>query len=116
MKKLLLSALATAAFSGCWFIGQPKAMVIVTDKARAHALVAALQAQKADLKEADVAVRVVKKNSPEEVLKCLDWAADKGVKTIGIDGDAYEPGDPRVGPKLKAMNEAGFYVAGVEFA
>lgn len=116
MKKLFLIVVAGAALSGCWFIGQPKAVVIVTEAARAKALVTALQAQIADLKESDVAVKVVKKNSPEEVLNSLQWAADKGIKTIGIDGDSYEPGDPKVAPRLRALNEAGFYVAGVEFA
>lgn len=116
MKKLFLTCCAAAALSGCWFMGQPKALVIVTDQARAKALITALQVQISDLKESEVAVRVVKKNSPKEVLKGLEWAEGKGVKTIGIDGDAYPPGDPEVAPKLKAMNDSGFYVAGVEFA
>lgn len=116
MKKLFLVPFAAAALAGCWFMGQPKALVIVTDQARAKSLMTALQLQVTDLKESEVVVKVVGKNSTEEVLKCLDWAEKKGIKTIGIDGDSYEPGDPKVAPKLKALNAAGFYVAGVEFA
>ena len=116
MKKLFLVCLAAAALSGCRFMGQPKAVVIVTEEARAKSLVTALQVQSADLKESEVAVKLVKKNSPEEVFKWLEWAEKKGIKTIGIDGDSYEPGDAKVSPKLKAMNAAGFYVAAVEFA
>lgn len=116
MKKSILALFAAGALSGCWFMNQPKAVVIVTEAARAKSLIAALQAQVSDLKESEVAVKVVKKNSPDEVLRDLDWAAAKGIKTICIDGDSYAPGDPKVGPKLKAMNASGFYVAGVEFA
>lgn len=116
MRKLAVPALLCAALCGCWFMSQPKAVVIVTDKARAKALITALQAQVQGLDAADVAVRTVGRNAPAEVLKALEWAAGKGIKTVGIDGDSYAPGDPVVGPRLKAMRDAGVYVAGMEFA
>ena len=116
MRRLLLPLFAAALLSGCWFISKPQAVVIVTDKSRAASLITALQAQFPGLKASDVAVKVVARNAPDEVLKWLDWAVGSDVKTVGIDGDSYPPGDPKVAPKLKMMNASGFYVAGVEFA
>lgn len=116
MRKILLPLAACAALCGCWFMNQPKAVVIVTDKARAAALITALQVQVSGLKDSDVAVRTVGRNSPGEVMDALRWASEKGLMTVGIDGDSYDPGDQAVGPRLKAMRESGVYVAGMEFA
>ncbi|MCX5785337.1 MAG: hypothetical protein NTX59_06580 [Elusimicrobia bacterium] len=114
--KRIFFILAAISLSGCWFMNQPKAVVIATDNTRAQSLITALQAQNPELKASKVAVRLVKKNAPSEVLKILEWAAARGIKTIGIDGDTYEPGDPLVGPKLRALRADGVYVAGMEFA
>ncbi|OGR64905.1 MAG: hypothetical protein A2X31_12290 [Elusimicrobia bacterium GWB2_63_22] len=116
MKKLFLVPFAAAALAGCWFMGQPKAVVLVTDQARAKSLMTALQLQNTGLQESEIAVRLVKKNDPGELLEGLKWAAGKGVKAIGLDKDAYAPGDLQIEAILKVLKDDGIYVAGVEFA
>ena len=116
MKKIFLILAAAVSLSGCWFFSQTKAVVIATDKTKAQLLITVLQAYNPDIKASKVEVRLVKTNAPSEVAKILEWAASKGVKSIGIDGATYEPGDPLVAPKLKAMRAAGVYVAGIESA
>jgi len=116
MKKLFLLAAAVISLSGCWFINQPKAVVIATDETRAQALIAALQTQNSELKASEVAVRLVGKNATADLMAGIKWATGKGVKTIGIDNDSYPAGDPQVGALLKILRDGGVYVAGMQFA
>ncbi len=116
MNKIFLIVAAAVSFSGCWFINQPKAVVIATSKARAQSLITALQSQNSELKASEVAVRLVGKNEPLGLAEGLKWATDKGVRTIGIDNDTYQPGDPQVAALLKVLKDDGVYVAGMQFA
>ena len=113
-KTILLTTVAVS-LGGCWLLKAPKAAVIVTEKSRVGALVKLLQAHDPALKSSEVAVRVVKRGAVKDVVAALDWAAGCKAGAIGIDGDAYEPGDPVVVPKLKALTEAGVYIALSEF-
>ena len=115
MKKIF-PALCALLLCGCWFMNKPQAVVIATDQDRAGSLITALRSQDSALDPARIEVKLVKRDDSAGVVKALDWASEKGVRTVGIDDDCYRPGDALVTARLQALRAAGVYVAGMRFS
>lgn len=106
----------TASTSGPQYNVQARGIVISTAKSRNQALISNLRDHHPNISESEVGICLVGEDSPEEVLKCLDWAVANGVKVMVIDGTANRSRDARVIEKIKVLNKAGFYIGSVQFA